>query len=76
MTTHHCNANPAAGKVCSHLATGPILTSLGFPVRVVVKGCFGMAVVEVEGATLEAAKHAATNAGLVRTCSRTAASTR
>jgi len=69
-TQHTCNGNPANGPVCSHLATPAVVGALGFPVKVVDK-CVGAVVTVTPGTTLETAKHLATCAGLVRTCTRT-----
>ncbi len=69
MTTHHCTDR------CSHRATVASLTAIGFPVRVVEKVC-GSPVVLVEGVPFETARNLATEAGLLRTCTRTERSAR
>lgn len=65
MTEHVCTER------CTHRVTAETLTALGFPVRKTEKIC-GCTYTVVEGMTFEAARHAATEAGLLRTCTRTA----
>ena len=67
---HECNER------CSHRATPESLTALGFPVKLTKKGCFGSIDTVREGTTFERARHEATNAGLLRLCTKTERSTR
>lgn len=57
---------------CSWKATADSLTALGFPVKVVEKGCFGTPVVVRDGLTFEDARHDAWVAGAIRLCTRRA----
>jgi len=61
---HTCNDR------CSWKATADSLTALGFPVKLVGKGCFGTLVVEREGFPFELARHKAWEAGELRLCTR------
>lgn len=67
---HTHNADPARGKVCSHLVTGEMLAGWGFPVEKTEK-IVGSKTVVRPGLPVNGAKHAAWGAGHVRICTVT-----
>ena len=68
---HICNADPASGKVCSHLVTADQLAGMGHPVKSVEKGPFGTPIVMQAGVSHEQAVMDAWRTGHVQLCSRT-----
>ncbi len=68
--SHICNADPAQGKVCSHLVTDAQLGDMGHPVAKFDK-VVGTPVLVTPGTQRNKAVHAAWSEGHVRICTKT-----